>query len=76
VKEIEELVTIRDEEEILKLAGQMKCKYSLSILDCFSLATAVYLKCPVFFRKEYELTIKLIAEIEKKESITIYEFPN
>jgi hypothetical protein len=49
---------------ILKYAAECKCAYSISLADCFSIATAKFLKTKALFRREEELTKKSIEEVE------------
>ena len=42
--------------KILRLASECKCKNSISLADCFAIATAKYLKAKAVFRRERELS--------------------
>ena len=49
---------------ILKYAAECKCAYSISLADCFSIATAKFLKTKALFRREEELAKKSIEEVK------------
>lgn len=50
--------------KILKYAAECKCIHSISLADCFSIATAKFLKTRALFRREEELANKSIEEVE------------
>ncbi|BCU71268.1 type II toxin-antitoxin system VapC family toxin [Stygiolobus caldivivus] len=41
--------------KILKYASECKCKYSISLADCFAIGTAKFLNTKALFRREKEL---------------------
>jgi predicted nucleic acid-binding protein len=49
---------------IMRYAAECKCKYGISLADCFSIATAKYLKSKALFRREKELEYRKVEEIE------------
>jgi len=55
---------IGDKPIILKYAAECKCAYLISLADCFSIATAKFLKTKALFRREEELAKKSIEEIK------------
>ena len=56
VKEISKAVKIVPSERIAPMAGQFKCKYPISLADCWVLATSKVFKVPALFAfKEKEL---------------------
>lgn len=66
VEQIKQFILCYEDEEINNLAGVIKCQFSISIVDCFSIATAKWLNCPVLFKKEKEMPEDLISEIKQK----------
>ena len=56
VKEISKAVKVAPSERIAPMAGQFKCKYPISLADCWVLATSKVFKVPALFAfKEKEL---------------------
>ena len=56
VKEVSQRMKIIPSERVSLIAGQFKCKYSLSLADCWVLATAKIQHIPALFAfKEKEL---------------------
>jgi predicted nucleic acid-binding protein len=56
VKEVSKRVKIIPSERVTPIAGQFKCKYSISLADCWVLATAKIQNIPALFAfKEKEL---------------------
>lgn len=53
------LVKILSHEEVHKLAAEFKCRYSISIGDCYSLGLAKLMSLPVYFRPEREIILIL-----------------
>ncbi|AWR98562.1 type II toxin-antitoxin system VapC family toxin [Metallosphaera hakonensis] len=49
---------------IMKYAAECKCHNSISMGDCFSIATAKYLKTTAVFKREKELEDKKIGNVE------------
>jgi predicted nucleic acid-binding protein len=49
---------------VTKYASECKCRNSISMADCLSIATAKYLKTTALFRREKELEGKGIDEVE------------
>lgn len=53
------LVRILSHEEVHNLAAEFKCRYSISIGDCYSLGLAKLMDLPVYFRPEEEILVIL-----------------
>jgi uncharacterized protein with PIN domain len=55
-----------ENNEIYNLAGLAKCQFAVYLADCFSIATAKWLDCPVLFKMEKEMPIAVVNEIKKR----------
>ncbi len=53
------LVKVVSQEEVHNLAAEFKCRYSISIGDCYSLGLAKLMEVPVYFRPEKEIILIL-----------------
>ena len=68
VKETSKIVKIVPSERIAPMAGQFKCKYPISLADCWVLATSKVFKAPALFAfKEKELLAHIDAVREETE---------
>ena len=65
MREIENYITFHSEYEITEIAGKIKCKHSIALADCFSMATAIWLDSPIILKKERELTRSVINSLKK-----------
>ena len=72
LNKVESVINIIGESWLFEKAGQIKCKYSIAISDCFSLSLAYFQDCPVFFLKERELSEEMIKKINKDFNIKIH----
>lgn len=73
INELMEDVQIVSTEQIVKIAGQFKCKFSIALADCWTLATAFALKTSaVFAFKESELK-KNFQEIIKQVNLRFFD---
>lgn len=50
---------ILSELELRNQASKLKCKYPISIADCYSLSIAKLNSIPVYYKKEQEITEKI-----------------
>jgi len=70
VTKISKVVNVVPSERIAPMAGQFKCKYPISLADCWVLATSKVFKVPALFAlKEKELVAHIDAirvEVEVK----------
>jgi predicted nucleic acid-binding protein len=62
------------DDEISYNAGKIKWKQSISLADCFCIATAMYLDCPCVFLQEKELPSEKIKAISKQFKAKIIQF--
>ncbi|MFX1295418.1 MAG: PIN domain-containing protein [Promethearchaeota archaeon] len=65
IKSIEEFINFHDKSELSEVAGTIKCKLSSALADCFSIATGIWLKSPILFKKEKELSESIIKSLKK-----------
>ena len=73
INELMEEVRIISTEQIVKIAGQFKCKFPIALADCWTLATAFALKTSaVFAFKERELE-RNFQEIVKEVNIQFFD---
>jgi len=63
LNQIKQSIQVFDDEQIHISAGLIKCQLSLALVDCFSIATAKSIDCPVLFRNEQEITDSVIKKI-------------
>ena len=54
-----------EESEIRYKAAELKCKYSISLADCYILAVGIKKTIPVFMKREEEIE-KIISPLEKE----------
>jgi predicted nucleic acid-binding protein len=59
IENFKNLFLISDLNALSILAGSLKCKYSISLPDAYSIALAQELNCKVIFKREKELTDNL-----------------
>lgn len=73
IDELVKTVKIIPTEQIIKIAGQFKCKYPIALADCWTLATAFALKINAIFAfKEKEL-VKNYDDLSKEVKIDFFE---
>lgn len=72
LKEMELFLNIEETRNLHELAGQIKCKFSISLVDCYSIATGILQNCPIIFLTEAELTEDVIERINKEFSSDIH----
>ncbi|MHA1648940.1 MAG: PIN domain-containing protein [Candidatus Helarchaeota archaeon] len=73
IDELSSLVKIIPSEQIIKIAGQFKCKFPIALADCWTLATAFVLDTKAIFAfKEKEL-IDNLNDILKEVKIEFFE---
>ncbi len=65
MEEIGKFITYIEDSNMFKLAGQIKCKFSIALTDCYSIATGIFMECPVLFMKEGELNEAIIENINE-----------
>ncbi|HUY01256.1 MAG TPA: PIN domain-containing protein [Candidatus Deferrimicrobium sp.] len=66
-------IQIISSDQIVKIVGQFKCKFSIALADCWTLATAFALKIvAVFAFKEKEL-VKNLNDIFKEVELKFFE---
>ncbi len=65
MEEIGKFITYIEDSNVFKLAGQIKCKFSIALADCYSIATGIFMECPVLFMKEGELNEAIIENINE-----------
>jgi len=65
VDELTDFIEFHSESLIPELAGWIKCAHTISLADCYSIATAIYLGTPVLFRTEKELTQSIVSSIQR-----------
>lgn len=63
VNKLEKIMNSINDSWIYEKAANIKCKFPIAISDCFSIALANLLDCPVFFLPEQELQAKLIENV-------------
>ena len=66
------IITIVDTQALIENAGWIKCKYSISLPDCFSIATAMLKACPVCFLEESELSTMIVERIKNETGTSIH----
>ena len=59
-------------DEIVEIAGLIKCRNKISIVDCFSIASGIFNECPIVFMMEQELTDEIIENINQDYHAEIY----
>jgi len=69
---LEKIMNSINDSWIYKKAANIKCKFPIAISDCFSIALANLLDCPVFFLPEQELQAKLIENINNTFNTEIH----
>ncbi|MHA1231863.1 MAG: PIN domain-containing protein [Candidatus Helarchaeota archaeon] len=74
VKSMEKFIFFHNDPEISEIAGNIKCKYSIALADCFSIATGTWLKSPIIFKKEHELENSVIKSIENEFNVKLVVF--
>jgi len=73
IDELINLVKLIPSEQIIKIAGQFKCKFPIALADCWTLATAFSLGIKAIFAfKEREL-IDNLKDISKEVKIEFFE---
>jgi len=73
INELMETLRIISTEQIVKIAGQFKCKFPIALADCWTLATAFALKIGALFAfKERELE-RNFQDIVKEVDIQFFE---
>ncbi len=70
--EIESFFLFEESKKIYELAGQIKCKFPISLADCYSIATGLVQDCPIFFMKEEELSENMVRRINHEFKAKIY----
>ncbi len=63
---IQRMISIIDSQSIFLLAGMLKCKFPISLADCYSISTGIIRDCPIVFKEEHELNHSVLKEIEEK----------
>jgi predicted nucleic acid-binding protein len=75
LEKLDLLVITHNEYMLAELAGKVKCAHSIALGDCFSIATAQMLKCPVLFKQERELTKEVVDFIQRKFGVQAIVLP-
>ncbi|MFO8018277.1 MAG: PIN domain-containing protein [Promethearchaeia archaeon] len=65
LKKIENFLLFEDNPNLYDLAGQIKCYHSISLADCYSIATGIIRNCPILFLEEQELSEEIVNQINK-----------
>ena len=75
LKSIEDFIVFHNELELIEIVGKLKCNLSIALADCFSIATGLWLKSPILFRKERELSESIIESLRKefKANLLIFD---
>jgi hypothetical protein len=71
VLKLKDFIDFRTELALTEIAGEIKCGHSIALADCFSIATGMYLNCPVMFKEEKELTAGVISSIQEQFNVHI-----
>ncbi len=72
-KALEDTLFVVSAESVWEEASDCKCKFPISLGDCFTLATSKKLNAPaVFLRKEKEI-VEVLGELEKHYRIVFLE---
>ena len=64
------LVKVISDEQVHDLAAEFKCRYSISIGDCYSLGLAKLMGLPVYFRPEREI-IDILEKLKEECEIVL-----
>jgi len=72
VQTLNDYIYFCSNDEIYEIAGLIKCRYSISLADCFSIATAKFYNCALIFKQEIELNLKLISQIKNEFNTKIW----
>ena len=68
---LDSYIIFHDEIKISEVASHIKCKFPIALVDCFSIATAIFLQTEVYFREEQELTAIILADLKTQFNIDI-----
>jgi uncharacterized protein len=68
------ILILSENYALVELAGRIKCRYSISLADCYSIATGILYECPVLFKQEGELTSAIISSLDAQFHITILTY--
>lgn len=63
---------IISEKWLLEKAGLIKCKFPISLADCYSIALGISQDCPILFMEEQELSKDIVEKINKKFNAKIH----
>ncbi len=66
LNEIEMFLIFEESRILYELAGKIKCKFSISLADCYSIATGIVQNCSVLFLEEEELSEDTIKQINRE----------
>jgi hypothetical protein len=72
LKKVDELIYTVEGSNLVHIAGKIKCKYPITLSDCYSIATSIVRNCPAFFLKEKELSDEIIKNINSEFNSKIY----
>lgn len=75
LEKLDLLVVVHNESMLAEMAGKVKCAHSIALGDCFSIATAQMLKCPVLFKQERELTKEVVTSLQQKFGVQAIILP-
>ncbi len=65
LNEIELFLIFEESKDLYELVGQIKCKFSISLVDCYSIATGIVQSCPILFIEEEELSEDIVEQINR-----------
>jgi len=65
LEQVDKSINIISEKWLFEKAGQIKCRYSISIADCFSISLGILKGCPILFLGEEELPKDVVNDINK-----------
>ncbi len=74
IKDLSDYILFHNEPELNEIAGTLKCKHSIALADCYAIATGKWLKCPILFKKETELTQSKIDSLKKEFNVELIIF--
>jgi len=63
---------LSNDERLGEIAARIKCKVSVSLVDCFSLAVGLLHHLPIYFMEESELDTHKISLIRNELDIDLH----
>ena len=75
IENVQQYLTFHNELILTETAGRIKCAQSIALADCFTIATGIYLHCPILFKEESEMPNQTISDLKQKFGAKIIVFP-